>query len=244
MNSKLLEEKGLLNYIAGSDYNFRHKIVGDAIAQDIQKAVDQLGQEATAIYTGTQVHGKQINYCDGISGKEFVAGRTFPDTDGLITDQAGLALVIKYADCTPIVIYDPVKKVQASLHSGWRGTVQRISQHAIQMMVEDYQSNIEDLVVFLGPSIDQANYEVGPEVYDAFESFPNRERFFKAHGDKYLLSMMEANYALLKEAGIQDSQIDKSLHSTYESDQLHSARKEKENYGLNAIVTMIPKEQN
>lgn len=242
MNSKLLAQNGLITYIAGSDYNFRYKLVGDAIENDYQTALAKLGQDPIAVYSATQIHGRQIQYCDGIKGEEFVVGRNFSDTDGLITDQAGIALVIKYADCTPIVIYDPVKKVQASLHSGWRGTVQRISQHAIQMMVEEYHSKLDNLVVFLGPSIDQMNYEVGLEVYEAFADFTDRDTFFKAHGNKYLLSMLEANYAILRESGLKDSQIEKSTISTYESEQLHSARKEKEEYGLNAIITMIPRD--
>lgn len=240
MHSQLLTKHGLINYIAGSDYNFRHKMMGDRLKDEFEKGAAALPEKPQEIYSGTQIHGANIEYCDGSNGQEFLIGRHFDGTDGLITDQPGVALLIKYADCTPIVLYDPIRKVQASVHSGWRGTVQRIGQHALDKMVNDFGSNKADVIAFLGPSIDQDNYEVGPEVYDAFAGFEARDKFFKPRGSKYVLSMIDANYEVMREAGLESHQIEQSSVSTIESDELHSARGEKENYGLNAIITMIP----
>ena len=166
-------------------------------------------------------------------------GRNFPDTDGLITDQTNVALLIKYADCSPIVLFDPVKKVHALLHAGWRGTVQRISEHALVMMESRFGSERKDVLAYIGPSIDQQNYEVGDEVYEAFSEFDRRDRFFTKRGMRWYLSMSEANLESLLKSGLKKSQIDVSRESTYTSPALHSARKEGQNYQLNALITMM-----
>lgn len=245
MNSNKLTEAGLINIIAGSDYNFRSKTMTEAdLKENYQRLVDATSIPVTSVYSATQVHGDNIAYVAGTQGEDFVLGKTIAATDGLITDQVGLGLIIKYADCTPIVIYDPVKKVQASVHSGWRGTVQAIGVKAIEKMVKNFGSQLSDLLIYLGPSIDAAHYEVGPEVYEAFANFSDRDAFFtpqdtgNANG-KYLLSNIDAIYQSLVDYGIREEQIEKSGLSTFTDDRLHSARQEGLDYGLNAIMTVM-----
>ena len=245
MHSITLNNLGLMNLIGGIDYNFRH-ILGDSVVnQQIQKLTGQVISTNQGIFYATQIHEKTVTE---ITSNKIAHNQVhrIEGADGLITNVPGLALIIKFADCTPIVIYDPVNKVQASVHSGWRSTLQKISQQAIQQMVDHYQSKIDDLCVYVGPTIDQANYEVGAEVYQAFEDFPQRERCFmpsRMEG-KYLLSMQEANLILLEEMGLDKSQIDVCQHSTFLDPQLHSARREGSDYGLNAIVTIIDPTEN
>lgn len=241
MHSKLLMKHGLLNKIGGSDYNFRTATQEVSIKKDVERFLKEAGMsQAKTVYTGTQIHGKHVAYADGENGESFVIGRHFEKTDGLITNQPGVALLIKYADCTPVVLYDPVEKVQASVHSGWRSTVQKISHEAIYQMVENFDCKKENILAYLGPSIDQENYEVGAEVYEAFRGESNRELYFKPHGEKYLLNMSEANYQLLLKAGLSPENIEVNSQSTYTDERLHSARREGRNYQLNGIVTMIP----
>lgn len=241
MQSKLLQQHGLEHFIAGSDYNFRTKTMGEGISGEYQRAIANLSTQPEHIYSGTQVHGSNVEYASGQSGSDalFSIGKHFEGTDGLVTDKASVALVIKYADCTPIVIFDPVKKVQASVHSGWRGTVKRIGNEAVKKMVTDFGSDIKDLVIYLGPSIDQGNYEVGAEVYEAFSDFKTRDLYFQPQGEKYLLSNIDAVYHSLLELGLKEEQIEKAEESTFTDSRLHSARAEGVEYGLNAIVTMI-----
>lgn len=241
MHSKLLRKHGLLNQIGGSDYNFRTATQEVSIKEDVERFLKEAGMsEAKTVYTGTQIHEKNVAYADGENGEPFIIGRHFDKTDGLITNQPGVALLIKYADCTPVVLFDPVEKVQATVHSGWRSTVQKISHEAIHQMVEDFGCKKENILAYLGPSIDQENYEVGAEVYEAFAGEENRELYFKPHGEKYLLNMSEANYQLLLKAGLSPENIEVNTQSTYTDERLHSARQEGKNYQLNGIVTMIP----
>ena len=241
MYSKLLKDHGLLNKIGGNDYNFRSATANDSIKDDVERLLTEAGMtDAKTVYTGKQIHGKHVAYADGEMGKTFVIGRHFTDTDGLITDKPGVALLIKYADCTPIALFDPVKKVQAIVHSGWRSTVQKISHEAIDKMVHEFGCDKENILAYLGPSIDQEHYEVGVEVYEAFAGEGDRDKYFKPHGEKYLLSMTDANYHLLLKAGIQPKNIEINRASTYVDDRLHSARKEGKDYQLNGMVTMLP----
>lgn len=241
MHSKLLRENGLLNKIGGSGYNFRSATAKDSIKVDVERLLAEAEMaDAETVYTGKQIHGKNVAYADGEMGEEFVVGRHFTDTDGLITDKPGVALLIKYADCTPVVLFDPVNNVQASVHSGWRSTVQKISHAAIDKMVNEFGCQKENILAYLGPSIDQENYEVGPEVYEAFDGEVDRDLYFRPHGEKYLLSMTDANYQLLLKAGIRTENIEINTASTYTDDALHSARKEGKDYELNGIITMLP----
>lgn len=239
MHSKLLKENGLNNYISGSQYHIRAKLIGEKVKDEVKEILNIMGEKPSEIYSGQQIHGDTIKYCDGRTGKEFYYGRYFPETDGLITDKENIALLIKFADCTPIVLFDPIKKVQAAVHSGWRGTVKRISEKAINKMVEDFFCDKENILAFVGPSIDIDNYEVGPEVYEAFKNFENREKFFKPHGEKYLMSMIDANIDILLQNGIKKSNIEVCQDSTYNNEKLNSARRDGENYKLNSIITIM-----
>lgn len=239
MHSELLAKHGLTHFITGSDYNFRYQTVGGNIKKELERALAHHHLSINQLYTGHQSHSANVHYADGINGEPFVIGKTFRDTDGLMTDKKGVALLVKFADCTPLLIFDPVKKVQASVHSGWRGTVQQISLSAIQKMEDKFGSKREDLLIYVGPSIGQAHYQVGKEVYDAFESFTDRDSFFKEDGEKFRLSMTDANLSILKRAGIRDEQLDVCRESTFSSDQLHSARREGKAYQLNAMISVL-----
>lgn len=239
MYSQLLKENGLVNLVGGSDYNFRLATAKETFADDVQKLLVQAEIGLKELYAATQVHEINVAYADGETGEDYVIGRHFEQTDGLMTDKKDIALLIKFADCTPIVLFDPVEKVQAVVHSGWRGTVDKISHAALRKMTEEFGVKKENVLAYVGPSIDQANYEVGSEVYEAFSDQVDREVYFRAAGEKYLLDMALANYQLLIEAGISPHNIEVATESTYTSPKLHSARQEGEEYGLNAIVTMM-----
>lgn len=242
MNSELLSQSGLMNYIGGMDYNFRHLTQGDKMAEDLSRIQGVLPVAPRITYTGQQVHGDNVAYADGQNGDDFLNVKIFPDTDGLVTDQAGVALLVKFADCTPVVLYDPVNKVQGIVHSGWRSTVKRISQVALKRMLE-LGAELDNIVAYVGPSISLEHYQVGPEVYQAFADFKTRDDFFTPDvGDRYRMSMVDGNIAILREAGLRDDQIEVNRESTWGSDQLHSSREEGSDYGLNAMITLIPEE--
>ena len=239
MRSRLLQEQGLLTYISGNKYSMSYKKEGEKVKHYFLDICNELGAIPEEVYTGYQEHSLNIRYCHEEEAKDFVYGKIFLDTDGLITDKKSVALLIKFADCSPILIYDPKRKVLAAVHSGWRGSAGKIAGLAVDKMVKEFSCKSKDLYAYIGPTIDQENYEVGPEVYEAFKDFKNRDDFFYQKKDKYHVSLVEANKATLLESGLEEAQIDICPVSTYTSKQLHSARRDGENYGLNAMIAMM-----
>ena len=143
-------------------------------------------------------------------------------SDALITNKKNLGLAITVADCTPIFIYDKKNKVIAAVHSGWRGTEQKILYKTLENLKQNFASTPVNLIVYIGPSISQANYEVGSEVAKKFHS-----NFVLWKDEKAFLDVSRINYNLLLDFGIPKNQIQKSELCTYEfNDLLHSYRRD------------------
>lgn len=161
-----------------------------------------------------QIHSDvvQIIECGGDNGA----------SDALITSKKNLGLAVAVADCVPVFIYDRQNKIIAAVHSGWRGTEQKILLKTLRTLSENYNSNPKNLISYIGPSISQANYEVGREVAEKFD-----QAFIKPKGDKYLLDVSGINYHMLLDFGVPKNQIQKSELCTYEfGTLLHSYRRD------------------
>ncbi|MEE1238737.1 MAG: peptidoglycan editing factor PgeF [Acutalibacteraceae bacterium] len=169
---------------------------------------------------------------------------SFTDVDGLITDKKGVALVTQYADCTPLLFCDPVKKVIATSHAGWRGTVKEIGKVTVGKMVSDYGCKAEDIIAAIGPAIGVCCYEVDDPVIAEFKKIPylnlNNIVFPKEDG-KYMLDLKEANRQILVNAGISPDNIDVAdLCTCCNSAELHSHRATGGKRGnLAAIIELI-----
>lgn len=153
---------------------------------------------------------------------------SFTDIDGLITDCPKVALVTQYADCTPLVFLDPIKKVIATSHSGWRGTVKEIGKKTVAKMQSEFGSSPKDIIAGIGPCIGKCCYEVDSTVYKQFQhlEYLDFEKIFtkKANG-KYMLDLPEANKQILQNAGLKSENMDISDVCTFcNSDILHSHR--------------------
>ena len=98
------------------------------------------------------------------AGKGLLQPKDYQDIDGLITNVPGLCLVTYYADCVPLLFLDPVQKVIASSHSGWRGTVGHMGEITIQKMQREFGCRPEHILAAIGPSICQDCYEVSEDV--------------------------------------------------------------------------------
>ncbi len=123
------------------------------------------------------------------------AGQIVPEgTDGLITDKEGITLCSSYADCVPLLFYDPKKRVVASSHSGWKGTAGEIGRLTVERMVSDYSCDTEDILVAIGPAICQSCYEVDDNVINELKKikYLDLKTAAKPHGEgHYLLDLKE-----------------------------------------------------
>ena len=175
---------------------------------DDRKAVTENFRRICAVVGGTleqtvisaQTHTanvRTITRADCGSGVTYE--RTYTDVDGLITDEPQVILCTQYADCVPLLFADPVKRVVATAHSGWRGTVQRIGAVTVEKMCADYGCRREDIRAAIGPSIGPCCFEVDEPVYAAFSAMHEWDDTcarFKS-GGKLDLNLWEVNRRIL-----------------------------------------------
>lgn len=161
------------------------------------------------------------------AGKGYARERDYRDVDGLVTDVPGITLVTLYADCVPLFLLDPVRRVIGASHSGWRGTVARMGQRTVEVMRDTYGCDPKDMIAAIGPSICGDCYEVSADVAEAFmkefpptlaqtrkqaEESPDRPEnglLWRSPADptKYQLNLQEVNRRILQESGILPEQI-------------------------------------
>ncbi len=147
----------------------------------------------------------------------------YDDVDAHMTNEPGVALVIFGSDCVPIYLYDPVKRVIALCHGGWRGTVARIAAKTVEAMGETYGTKPSDVVAVIGPSICRDCFEIGDEVAQEFEAAFGTEEskksgarsdarlpILKRYGERYHADLWEANALALEECGVLRDNIHKS----------------------------------
>lgn len=169
---------------------------------------------------------------------------SFQDVDGLVTNEPGVALVTQYADCTPLLFCDPVKRVCATSHAGWRGTVSQIGKVTVEKMVDKFGCDPSDIIAAIGPCICEKCYEVDTPVLDAFmESGIDVNGVFREGRDEnhFMLNLVQANKNILLSAGIREENIDISdICTCCNSKELHSHRATSGKRGnLAAIIELI-----
>lgn len=139
-------------------------------------------------------------------GNGITKPKPYRDVDGLITDEAQVALATFYADCVPLYLVDPEKKAIGLAHSGWRGTVGKIGKATVEAMRREYGCRPEAIRTVIGPSICQECYEVSEDVAEAFKKAYDPglwDRLMTRREDgKYQLNLWEACRENFLEAGI------------------------------------------
>lgn len=167
-------------------------------------------------------------------------------SDGLITDKKNIILATTNADCILLLIFDPVKKVIANVHSGWKGTIQEISVKAIKKMQEEYGSDPKDIIVCICPSIRKCHFEVDREVYEIFynkfKKLNNIDEFIQKDEtkEKWHIDTVLINKIILMQAGVlKENIIDSGICSVCNKDIIHSFRAEGEGYGLSTAIIAL-----
>lgn len=116
------------------------------------------------VLQGHQVHGSRVAVID----RPWMTREELEGYDAFITDLPGVAIGIRTADCVPILISDPIHRAIAAVHSGWKGTVLKISQSTVNLMAERYGTIPTDLQAVIGPAIGPKSFQVGEEVAEKF----------------------------------------------------------------------------
>lgn len=251
---KLLEYKDRINhaYSIGIDRNYRTVYSDDKkyrkAINDYKELCNELEENYINIVKPNQSHTKNVQVVNKKIKLEQpdVNLEEYTETDGLITNKRNIMLATTNADCILLLFFDPVKKVIANVHSGWKGTVQRISTETVKKMIEIYKCNPQDIICCICPSIRKCHFEVRRDVYELFynefKELKDIENIItkKENEDKWLIDTVKINQIILEEIGLKKEDIiDSGICSVCNSSKIHSYRAEKEGYGLNTALIEI-----
>ena len=172
----------------------------DKVRVNRQRMLEVFGQELAGVYAH-QTHGTRVGIWNS---KSISAGDVRLDGDALVTSRKSAALVIQTADCQAIIIIDPVRRVIANIHSGWRGSVGNIIGGTLQTMSTEYGCRPQDMVCGIGPSLGPCCAEFVNYRSELPESFWE----YRRSGDYF--DFWEISRNQLREAGIPNDQINVS----------------------------------
>ena len=149
-----------------------------------------------------------------------------PECDGLITNEPGVGLVVFTADCTPILLHDPVTGAVGAVHAGWRGTAAAIGAKAVEAMVREFGCRAENIRAAIGPNIAQCCFETDWDVPQAMlDRYGEAVRpFIRTGGQKYYVNLKEVNALSLRQVGVASIQISE-LCTACQPDRFWSHRK-------------------
>ena len=182
--------------------------VGDdvaAVRENHHRMYAALGLDGARACTVWQVHSADSVVVHGpVSHRRWLAR-----ADGMVTDQPGLPLTMRFADCTPIILYDPVAHVAGIAHAGWRGTVAGAAISALDAMVSAFGTQPHNVQAGIGPSIGPERYQVGEEVVAAVrQAFGHLDRLIRRAGDgSAYLDLWAANRLALELAGVTQIEV-------------------------------------
>lgn len=189
---------------------------------------DELGINEDTVSFQRQTHSVKSN---NVKVPSF-----FEDSDALYTNLRNNFLSVSIADCIPVLLYEPEKKVIAAIHSGWKGTLNKITTVTIEKLIKEFSIDAGKICAYIGPGISVNHFEVGKDVADLFIVEVKEER-----SGKFFIDLKKHNYIQLQKLGVRDENIEISEYCTYkEEDLFHSYRRDRDKSGrMLAVIGMI-----
>lgn len=198
---------------------------------ELPKVLEHIGLDYSSINVTRQVHSNNIAHVNGNGDVNF-----YDETDGLIGTK-GDVLVIKSADCLPVIVCDSVNARIAAVHSGWKGTANSIVKEAITKMLS-LGSKASELKIYVGPHIQKKSFEVMNDVKNVFEkNFSYEGIIEKKDETHYLIDLGKVVKLDAISMGAKEENIYVSNVDTVTDERFHSYRRDKKDYGL--MYTMV-----
>jgi YfiH family protein len=182
-------------------------LVGDDpehVRENRRRIFAGLGRETDSAFEVWQVHSARVMVVEDPRGI-----REIEKADAMVTDKRNVTMLMRFADCVPIIVFDPVRIVVGMAHAGWLGTTRKVAEALIATMQQAYGCKSADILAAIGPSIAAHHYEVGPEVVDAVRASFGEEadRHLRSVDGRVHFDLWSANQALLKGAGVGQIEI-------------------------------------
>jgi hypothetical protein len=186
--------------------------VGATVGDDPQnvrenrlRALRTLGRAPQSVYEVWQVHSAQVVRADAPRPVD----QPHLQADIILTDRPEVTLMMRFADCVPILLHDPVRRVVGLVHAGWLGTVRRAAQQAVLAMQAEYGSQPADILAGIGPSIGADHYEIGAEVADQVRQVFGQDatRLLPSYNGAVHFDLWSANRLQLEAVGVHHIEV-------------------------------------
>ena len=189
----------------------------DHVRENCRRFFAAIGAAGDHLARTNQVHGDGVRVITTADSQTDICEKVNYEADALITAIPGITLMVTVADCVPILLYDPVRRVVAAVHSGWRGTAEGVVTRTVDRMVDVYGCRPEDILAAIGPSI-------GPEHFETHEDVPNAMMASLAtqalhyiqikENGKFSVDLKGLNHLRLTQAGLTEDHIAVSTECT------------------------------
>jgi len=215
-------------------------MVGDdseRVRENQRLALASLFRDLESVYDVWQVHGVAV----AIANAPRPPKVPHLQADVVLTDKPGLTLLMRFADCVPILLHDPVRKVVGIAHAGWMGTVRGTARFAVEAMQKHYGSMPADILAAIGPSIGPDHYEVGADVaLQVKQSFrSDASDLLSLNTGSMKFDLWAANRLLLEQAGVSQVEV-AGLCTACNTGDWYSHRAEKGRTGrFGAIIALV-----
>lgn len=192
-----------------------------SVRMNRQLLSDAIGISSDRIFAPFQIHEAEIGCIDSrfLSLSPILQKQEMYGKDALVTNIPGVCIAVSTADCVPVLVYAPDKKVVAAIHAGWRGTVKQIVAKTIGYMVSHYGCDSSLMLAGIAPSISKEAFEVGDEVVEAFRTTGvdmNRIMERNIETGKAHIDLWEANRIQLLQSGLPSGHIEVSGICTWQ----------------------------
>lgn len=225
----LSKYSNILNFVSSIDNGNMAFVNGNnqEVLSNITQFLSSFDISVSQCVFAEQIHGGGIaivdentKYREATDTVKYISG-----VDALITKDKNRCLIIKTADCVPLILFDPIKKIVGIVHAGWRGTLENISGETVVTMKLTFKSNPKDLLVAVGPSIGPKDYFVKEDVWSKFEAGGLGDFLKYQSPNQWLLDLNGLNIKQLMDSGVNTNNIEVSGISTYSSSEFFSFRR-------------------
>lgn len=184
----------------------------DKVNENYRRIARAIGFNHEDLVLSSQVHETKIRLVKESDKGDGIKRPTMQGIDALVTADQGVPMSTSYADCVPLIFYDPVRKIAAMAHAGWRGTVGEIGRKTVEYMEEEFHADLANMIAVIGPSICRDCYEVSEDVALEFRKIfseeESRQIMDEKGNGKYQLDLWKANELILLKAGIKKENMD------------------------------------
>jgi YfiH family protein len=216
--------------------NLGHTVGDDApsVETNIRLLHSALGLDAAATVTASQAQADAVAIVTNSH-----RGTRVANVDALLTRARGVPLMLRYADCVPIFLWDPIHAAIGVVHAGWRGTVKKVTTRAACAMFDAFGTQPRDLLAAIGPSIGPCCYSIGPEVVLQVQAaFGQDKDLLEERGGSVYFDLWQANASQLLQLGVEQVQVARVCTAEHTGD-FYSARAEKGKTGRFAAMIAL-----